>query len=182
MKKPVFYLILILSLSFLTGCTPSVHHDDPFYNYNDSDFPRDHLPLIKPVEATRERPSSPWRLRLLNVIYITLPKSQEQDLLHTYYYGYVEELEKFAVKDGVIVAYSAYVNDQADPFILNDFYHWFVMVPGENITKGFHTEDAFRQSIQTLGVDIEESDWQTPDEAFDTFLETGCLEWIPDCN
>lgn len=54
------------------------------------------------------------------------------------------------------------------------------MIPSENITKGFHTEDEFRQYIQTFG--IHTPAWQAPDEAFDTFLDTGgCLDWIPDC-
>jgi hypothetical protein len=53
------------------------------------------------------------------------------------------------------------------------------MVPSKNITVGFHTEDEFDQYIQTLGV--QNPEWQTPDEAFKKFAETGCLEWIPDC-
>ena len=53
------------------------------------------------------------------------------------------------------------------------------MVPTKNITKGFHTEDEFRQYIQTLG--IQDPDWQTPDAAFAKYAQTGCLDWIPDC-
>ena len=163
----------------MASCTPIIQHDDPFYNYNDADFPRDHLPLITPVEATRERPSSPWGLKLLNAIYIDLPKSHEEDVLEVYTYYRIEELEIFAVKNGVIMAYSAYVNEDADAYIQDNFFHWFVMVPADETTKGFHTEDEFLEYIQTLGV--EDPDWQTPDEAFDMFWETGCLAWIPDC-
>jgi len=186
MNKTVFYLILLLSLSYVTSCAPPaqptdlpIQHADPFYNINDNDYPLLHLPLIKPIEAIHQDGSSPWDLELLNILWIKLPKSQEQEV--TAYYGYnpVKELEKFAVKDGVIMAYSAYVDQQADPYIRNDFYHWFVMVPSKNITKGFHIEDEFRQYIQSLGV--QDPDWQTPDEAYKQFSRTGCLKWIPDC-
>ena len=171
----LFRLMILLSISYMTSCTTLVHHADPFYNYNDRDFPRDHLPLIDPIEATRERPSSPWSLELLNVLWISVPNSQVE-----YPYDLVKELEKFAVKDGVIMAYSSYVNMQADAYILKNYYHWFVMVPSKNVTEGFHTENEFRQYVQTFG--IQDPDWQTPDEAFHKFLQTGgCLDWIPDC-
>jgi len=180
MKKSLYQLVIIISIILLAGCTPLVKHTDPFYDYNDSDFPRDHLPLINPVEATRERPSNPWRLVLLNSLYIDLPKIHEQDILQVYTYYSVEELEKFAIKDGVIMAYSLYDDLDADPYVLNDYYHWFVMVPSKDMTEGFHTEEEFTQYIGTLG--IQDPVWQTPDDAFDRFLETGgCMDWIPDC-
>jgi hypothetical protein len=180
MKKTFFHLMILLSISFLTSCAPLVRHADPFYDLNGSDYPRGHIPLINPVQATRDIYSSSWNLKLLNGLHIDLPKSQEQEVVEVYGYYRIEELEKFAVKDGVVMAYSAYVDQQADAYIQNDFYHWFVMVPSQNITKGFHTEDAFRQYIQTLG--IQDPDWQMPDEAHNKFLDTGgCLDWIPDC-
>jgi hypothetical protein len=54
-----------------------------------------------------------------------------------------------------------------------------VSVPDKNIAKGFHTKDEFDQYIQTFG--IRNPDWQTPDEAYKKFAQTGCLDWIPDC-
>lgn len=138
-KPTIFYLMVFLTIGCLMGCKPLVQHDDPFYNYNDSDFPRDHLPLINPVEATRERLSAPWGMKLLTGLHVDLPRSEEQGVVEVYIYYRIEELDKFAVKDGVIVAYSPYVDDQAAPFIRDDFYHWFVMVPDDNITKGFHS-------------------------------------------
>jgi hypothetical protein len=179
MKNKFLRFMIFLSVCFLMSCTSTVHHSDPFYNVNESDFPRDHLPIINPVEATRERPSDPWNLHLFNALYVDLPKKQEQDVLEVYMYIYVEELEKFAVKAGVIMAYSPYVDRQAAPYVQDNYYHWYVMVPSEEITKGFHTEDEFQEYIETLG--IQYPDWLTPDEAFDTFLDTGCLDWYPDC-
>jgi hypothetical protein len=179
MKKTTLFIILLLCLNYLTSCSPKVSHSDPFYNYTDNDFPLDHLPVIKPVEVTRMGSSSPWRLHLLNALYIDLPTTQEQTVLRTYGYTHVEELEKFAVQAGVIMAYSAYVDQQADPYILSNYFHWFVMVPSEDITKGFHTEAEFTEYIETIG--IQNPVWHTPDEAFEQFRHTGCLEWIPDC-
>jgi hypothetical protein len=175
MNKAAFCLVILLSISYLTSCTPLVHHSDRFYNYNDSDFPRNHFPLIDPVEATRERSSSPWELGLGNTIWIRIPNSNNA------YYGYsgVAELEKFAVKEDVIMAYSSYVDKQADAYIQNNYYHWFVAIPDKNITEGFHTEDEFDHYIQTLG--IQNPEWQIPDEAYKKFAQTGCLDWIPDC-
>ena len=174
MKKIVFSLIILLSTTFWTSCTPIVQHPDPFYNYDD--FSHNRIPLIKPIEANRLNSSSPWSIELHPALWIVdYPNSQG---IH-YGYGRVEELEKFAVKDGVIMAYSSYVDKEANAYIQDNYYHWFVTVPDKKITKGFRTEDEFQEYIQTLGV--QDPDWQTPDEAFKQFRQTGCLEWIPDC-
>jgi hypothetical protein len=174
MKNLFFYLMILLSISLLTSCTPLVHHADPFYNVND-DFSMNRIPLINPIEANRLSSSFPWDIELHPGMWVDFPKSQGL----YYLYGHVHELEKFAVKNGVIMAYSSYIDKDADAYIQNNYYHWFVIVPNKEITKGFHTENEFREYIQTLGV--EDSDWQTPDEAFEQFRRTGCLEWIPDC-
>jgi hypothetical protein len=182
MKNTVFYLVLFLSLSYLTSCAspaqptnPPVQHADPFYNINDDDYPLLHLPLIKPVEAKRQDGRTPWRVFLPYGIFVSVPTRQDN-----FFYAYnIEELEKFAVSNGVIMAYSAYVDKQADAYIQDNYYHWFVLIPDKEIAEGFHTEDEFREYIQTLG--IQDPDWQTPDEAYEQFTQTGCLDWIPDC-
>ena len=181
MKNTVFYLVLFLSLSYVTSCAPPaqptnppVQHADPFYNFNDDDYPLIHLPLIKPFKAERlDDASSLWSVFSIYGPYVSVPNSQE-----VYMYG-IQELEKFAVQNGVIMAYSAYVNKEAVAYIQENYYHWFVLIPGKKIAEGFHTEDEFNQYIQTLG--IQEPDWQTPDEAYERFEQTGCLDWIPDC-
>jgi hypothetical protein len=175
MKRLTRYLPVVLAAIYLCSCTPLVHHADPFYDFNDNDFPRDYLPVIDPIEATQGRSSSPWELGLYNHILVQIPNSD-----NAYYaYSLVDELDKFAMKNGVIMAYSSYVDTQADAYIQNNFYHWFVIIPDKNITKGFHTENEFDQYIQTLG--IQNPEWQTPDAAFDKFAQTGCLDWMPDC-
>jgi len=190
MKRKIFYFVILFNIGLLGICffsiyfrprgVPLVQHSDPFYNFNDSDFLRNHLPLINPIEATRERSDAPWSLSLLDNISIELPKSQEQEVLRIYSYFYVEELEKFAVEDGVVLAYSPYIDKQAEPYIQDNYYHWFVMVISDDVTAGFHTEDEFRQYIQTIS--IQEPNWQNPDEAFVNYVDSGgCLDWIPDC-
>lgn len=182
MEKAVIYLILLLSFSYVTSCAPPsqltnlpVQHADQFYNINDNDYPLLHLPLIKPIEVNRQVGSSPWRLYSPYVPQVHLPDSQDNS-----YYAYnIEELEKFAVSNGVIMAYSAYVEEKAAPYIRSNYYHWFVIIPEKKIAEGFHTEYEFLQYIQTLG--IQGPDWQTPDEAYKQFKRIGCLEWIPQC-
>jgi hypothetical protein len=133
------------------------------------------IPLINPIEVNRLNSSSPWDLELQPGMWVDFPQSQGL----YYLYGHVHELKKFAVENGVIMAYSTYVDSKAAAYIQDNYYHWFVNVPDKKITKGFHTEDKFQEYIQTLGV--QDPDWQLPDKAFEQFRRTGCLEWIPDC-
>lgn len=177
MKKIAFYLMLFLNISYLTSCTSPVHHADPFYNVNHDDYPLIHLPLINPVEANREVGESPWRVFLPPYSpYVSITKEQG---LFIYDYD-IEELEKFAIENGVIMAYSAYIDTEADAYIQDNYYHWFVIIPDQEIAEGFHTEAEFLEYIQSLG--IQDPDWQTPDEAYKQFSKTGCLEWFPDCD
>ena len=175
MKKTAFYLIFFLSISYLTSCASPVQHADPFYNVGDS-FSLRRIPLIKPIEATYLNSSSPWRIIIDHGIWVSVPNRQDN-----YWFNYdVFELEKFAVKSDVVMAYSAYVNKEVDAYIQDNYYHWFVIIPDQEIAEGFHTEDEFREFIQTLG--IQGVDWLTPDEAYKQFKQTGCLEWFPDCD
>lgn len=178
MKRTHLSATIFICVCCLMSCTQLVHHSDPFYNYGygDPDFPGTHFPLIKPYEVERWDTHSPWRVDLMpDSPHVYIPSSNQY-----YPYTYIEELEKFAVNNGVIMAYSAYVDKQADPYIQNNFYHWFVIVPNKKGgASGFHTEDEFNQYIQTL--DIQNPDWQTPDAAYKKFVQTGCLDWIPDC-
>lgn len=180
MKKVFFHLMVFLSISFLTGCIPRVNHANPFYDVNDNDFPLIHLPLIEPIEATQARSSSPWTLGPIYGLNIAIPKTHEEEIQKIYSYNGVMELEKFAVQDGVIMAYSASIDQEAYAYIRNNYYHWFVIVPSKEIAKGFHTEDEFRQYIQTIG--IQDPVWWKPNDAYHKYsLSGGCMDWITDC-
>ncbi len=172
--------MVLLSLSCILGYSPPERYADPFYNFNDDGFDSSlYLPLIKPIDAvsltTSEAGESLWVVFLARGTWVSVPNSQN-NLAH---YDTIEELEKFAVKNGVLMAYSAYIDKEADAYIQENYYHWFVLIPDKKIAEGFRTEDEFNQYIQTLG--IQDPNWQTPNEAFDKFKETGCLDWIPDC-
>ncbi len=167
--------IILLILGFLTSCMPHIKHTDPFYYINDGFDPR-RIPLIKPLEVNLLPSSRSWDIFLQPSMYIDYPNRQGD----YYFYGHIYEVEKIAVINGIIMAYSSYVDEEADSYIQDNYYHWFVLIPDQEITKGFHTEDEFTEYIQTLGVD--ELDWQTPDKVYKQFKKTGCLDWIPDCN
>lgn len=183
MKKSTICLKVFFSLIYMTSCSLPVErsslplqHTDPFYNVNDDDYPLIHLPLIKPIEANRQDGRTPWGLLTPYGLFVSVPTRQDN-----FFYVYnVKELERISVRNDVIMAYSTYVDKEADAYIQDNYYHWFVLIPSKNIIEGFHTEDKFNEYIQTLG--IQSPDWQTPDEAYKVFSETGCLEWIPDCS
>ena len=184
MKKNNYFLILLLiGIGCISGCVPfiqntnsHVHHADPFYNIDDidNDYPLLHLPLIKPIEANRIDGKTPWRIFINYGLFVSIPNSQKD-------YSYnIEEMEKFSVKNNIIMAYSPYINQKADVYIQNNFYHWFVIIPASETVKGFHSEDEFNDYIQWL--DIKDPIWNSPDEAYEIFSQTGCLKWIQDCN
>ena len=169
----IFFLLPLLSLCCLASHLGRVKHADPFYNYDDFSMIR--IPLIDPIEVNRLNSSSPWNISLHPSMWVDFPNDQGR----YYLYGHIHGPEKFAVNDGVIMAYSGYIDEEADVYIQENFYHWFVIIPDKEITMGFHTEDEFLKYLQILS--IEDIDWQTPDEAFKQFRKTGCLEWFPDC-
>jgi hypothetical protein len=181
-KKTFFYLMILFGLVSMAGCAsraqptnPPVQHADPFYNINPNDYPLIYLPLIKPIEAEREDGRSPWMVFSPNGPWVQLPNRQDNSV---YFYA-IGELEKFAVENGAILAYSSYIDNNADSYIQDNYYHWFVLIPDKKIAEGFQTEAGFLQYIQTLG--IQSPAWTMPDDAYDTYKKTGCLDWLPDC-
>ena len=176
MQKTAFYLMLFLSISYLTSCTSRVQHADPFYNFTDDyGWTIKHIPLIEPIEVTGVLGEYPWAVSIDYGLWVSIPNDQG---LVFYAYG-IDELEKFAVENDVILAYSEYVDVDADAYIRDNYFHWFVLVPDQEFAEGFHTEAEFLAYIQTL--DIQDPNWQTPDEAYQQFKRTGCLAWFPDC-
>ena len=175
MKKNSKILIFLLTLCFLVSCMPQNKHTDSFYDINDGLTPK-RIPLIKPIDMNISFSSDTWDLDLKPSMWRDYPDSQGL----YYLYGYVHDVDKFTVINGIIMAYSMFVDTDADAYIQDNFYHWFVLIPEKEITTGFHTEDEFTKYIQSLGAD--EPEWQTPDNAYKQFKKTGCLEWIPDCD
>jgi hypothetical protein len=176
MKKIAFFFLFFISICSLTNCSSRVKHADPFYNV-EQPFSIPRIPLIEPTEVEYLESFYHWRIFIDYDISVRVPTRPGNVF---YIYDGVNELEKFAVENGVIMAYSAYVDTEADAYIQDNFYHWFVLIPDQEIAEGFQTEAEFREYIQSLG--IQDPDWRTPDEARKQFLRTGCLEWFPDCD
>ena len=174
MKKTSRYTFIILISIYLTSCASRVHHADDFYN-DDGNFPYVRFPLIKPYFVDSRE--SPWILYLQGYFLIDNGASA---------YGYdMRNVKKISVESRIIMAYSPYIDEQAFdnapviPSNREDYCPWFVIIPDKKIEAGFQNESAFLEYIQTLG--IQNPDWQTPDDLYNQFEQTGCLSWIPDC-
>jgi hypothetical protein len=98
----------------------------------------------------------------------------------TYYYSNLHDIRKLAVEKGIIMLYTPYVERNIDTSIGQKIYHWFVIMPTSNIEEGFENESAFLDYIQQF--EIQEPNWLDPSKTYEQFFQTGCLDWIPDCN
>lgn len=183
MKKAILCLWIILITIYLASCQTVVKHSDPFYNDDGGDrFPYTQFPLIKPYYVYTMDVGSPWIIELIGInggLRIELQNMGLPDNAAYVYYYDVVDVRKISVQDGIIMAYSPYVDDEAPQSIQDNYYQWFVVIPDREITMGFHEEDAFQEYIQTLG--IQKPDWQKPFDASRQFSSTGCLDWLPDC-
>ena len=171
MKKLHWHSIIILVLFYVSGCSPRIHHNDSFYNYS-GDFDYLRFPLIKPYYMDFMDDDYDWGLGL----YGFEAPSPNDNWTYSVIYG----ISKLSVVDGVIMAYSPYVSNRADENIRENFLHWFVIVPDERIEIGFETEGEFLDYIHRLG--LQQPEWLNPFDVFKEFEQTGCLEWMPDCD
>lgn len=170
LKHPRFrYEILFLIVVLLSGCRPSFQwHEDPFYkDVGKSDSLR--FPLIMPYYVTYLDKEYSWQMPLL-----ADPPSES-----TYYYFNLHDIRKLSVENGVIIVYTPYIEHNIDQSLGQKIFHWFVIVPGSNIEAGFEDEDTFLDYIKQF--DIYQPIWLNPDEVYEQFFQTGCLDWIPGC-
>ena len=99
---------------------------------------------------------------------------------YAYSYGYnMTDVRKLSVESRIIMAYSPYIdgaldNTQVIPSNREDYYPWFAIIPDKKIEAGFQNESAFLNYIHNLGV--QQPDWQTPDDIYSQFEQTGCLK------
>jgi hypothetical protein len=141
---------------------------DPFYsNYSDWDAIR--FPLIKPYEAVKANEEVGWT--------INLPISPYENGIPNYLNIYHPEM--VSVKNNVIMVYTTY--QPIDILTLGDkVLYWFVLLPDEKKETGFDNESEFLSYIKKYGVD--KPSWQSIDSVYEQFYETGCLDWMLDCN
>jgi len=164
-------MIMLIMLN-MSSCNSRVQHEDKFYN-DPGEFTYSRFPLVKPYEVDRMDGESPWVMMLFVGLWAPPPND-------TYLYGNVKDVRKLSFKNGVILAYSPYIDQQADESIKEHYFHWFVVVPDKSIEVGFENESAFLEYIQQYG--IQQPDWVQPNEIYKEFVRTGCLVWIPDCD
>jgi hypothetical protein len=168
-KKFSFTFVFFVGiLALITACSTVTRHysDDPFYSsVGDWDVVR--FPLMKPYEVVSVD-GNKWGVDLHAL------KSAKG----IYWYLDIREVQKIAVTNGVILAYTQYKPD-ANEMLDQKVLYWFVIIPDEKIETGFDIEDDFLKYIQEYG--INEPVWEDPNTLFQRFQETGCLEWIPGC-
>ena len=143
-------------------------HEDDFYNDTGA-YPSSRIPLIKPYDLYSKE-GEPWGLSLHESLWS--PDS-------IFLYNGVRDVRKLSIKDGVIMVYSPHVNEKIEQSMRASFFHWFVVIPDKNIEMGFNNEKVFLEYIEQFH--IQKPNWCTPDDIFDEYIETECLEWIPDC-
>jgi hypothetical protein len=145
---------------------------DSFYSiYDEGFFGKIRFPLIKPYEVTKATEESGWVFEL-----ITESTDPDSNIAG---YHQLRHIEKVALKNGVIMAYTPYII----PYMAGSrdkLLHWFVIIPDKKIETGFETEEDFLAYVKDYGID--KPDWMDTKSAFDQFRKTGCLDWIPDCH
>jgi hypothetical protein len=154
-----FYIATFGLLLF--GCSLSQKGSrDPFYQ-GDGGFDYGRFPLIKPYDA--KSVEEIWSINLLADASVT-------DI----HYSSIRDIRKIAVENQVIMIYAPSMST-LDELKLT----WFVIVPDQNIEKGFSSESDFLKYLQRFN--IMDPTWFEPTSVFQLFEETRCLEWIPDC-
>ncbi len=174
-KKALFILAGIIILIWICQCLLSEgyryqSHEDEFYN-DIGAYPSSRLPLIKPYELYSKE-GEPWSLDLFTGLWSPPPDD-------TFLYSSVRDVRKISVENGLIMVYSPHVHEQVEQNTRKYFFHWFVVIPDKEIEIGFNNEDEFLKYIQQFG--IQELDWREPNDIYDEYVETECLDWIPDC-
>lgn len=145
-------------------------HEDEFYNDMGA-YPSSRIPLIKPYELYSKE-GEPWELDLHPGLWSPPPADNIG-------YGNVPDVKKLSIENDIIMAYSPYVDEQVEESLKEYYFHWFVVVPDKKIEMGFNNEEAFLEYIEQFH--IQKPNWRTSDDIFDEYIETECLDWIPDC-
>lgn len=143
----------------------------PFYKKIGS-WDGDYVSLIQPYKAisSSEDPTS-WRIDLHVGI------SETKGL----YYFQITDVAKIAVENNIIMVYTPASRPltSREKSIGLKVLHWFVIIPDQKLETSFETEDGLLAYIHTLG--IEKPAWVEPGVAYQQFIKTRCLDWMPNC-
>ena len=179
MQKNIRVCILIFLAIILCGCAVNdSSQQDAFYSDGGDPWGGQmKFPLIKPYFAIHNEilQSDSSNVEKRWDIWLQKPPS-ERDF---YYYTTIYDVQKIAVKDGVILVYSSYEREVQEEYG-QEILYWFVIIPDESIEMGFNQIKDFLEYIQQW--DIQEPIWQNPDDIMLEFNQTQCLDWIPGCD
>jgi hypothetical protein len=163
--------LVALSVFTVSGCDIFVQkHSDPFYN-DVGTWDSLNLPLINPYYLIIINKEYGWRMPL---------KGNFPYEFNDYLILEIQNINKVAVDKGIIMVYTPHAPN-VDESLGQKSLYWFVAIPHEgNSEIGFETESDFLDYIQILG--INNPQWVEPGVAYDKFFQTGCFDWIPDCD
>ncbi len=172
-NRPLILLIilLVIMLSGYYFSARSTNKDkDPFYKQGSGwDYLR--FPLVKPYYAIKIENNNGWAISLQNEL--PLKKDTFSQEIHN--------VRKIAIENNVIMIYSlddsTFSDGNPDEKII---FHWFVLIPSEHIEIGFEKEADFSNFIRPYRINT--VPWLEPLSVLQTFDQTGCLDWIPECN
>lgn len=165
--KNIRLSLLIMAVLFLGFSINACTFKKTFYQRGSGwDYLR--FPLLEPYYAIKIPDQGGWGIPL----YI---ESSKRNFLHL---GDIKDVTKIAVENGTILVYSSY----SKPIDIGGGQlkelHWFILIPDQT-ELGFETEDEFNISLLQYG--IEQPLWQEPIFILQTFDQTRCLDWIPEC-
>ncbi len=170
-------MLLFLAVSLLVCCIlPFGYFLYDYYGnksfYQESsrwDYLR--FPLLEPYYAININDEYGWSIPVMKVDVSDRNFLSLVDILN---------VEKIAVVDGVILAYSSYSKTilLTGKSRVEKELHWFILIPGQ-AELGFETEGDFLMHVRQQG--IERIRWQEPDVILEQFDQTRCLEWITGC-
>jgi len=161
-KSCIMILIVLAGCAFFRYPNP-----DPFY-VSTGTWDSARFPLIKPYDAVYGNERYGW--------VINLPSVPGEPAL----YGSVSRVEKISVVNDAILIYTPDKPGFSEALLEQlPIYYWYAIVPESKIQRGFRNENDFLEYAKQLG--ITDITWENPQEFFDRFKETGCLDWIPGC-
>lgn len=147
---------------------------EEFFYEDTGDWDAMRLPLVYPYEILKLDQKLEINQKLGWSMKLYVPP-EEKDL----HYYTIHDVQGVSVENRIIMIYSSY-SGGVDPWSGQKILYWFILVPDERIEKGFETKTEFLSFVKKYGID--QPNWMSPDMAYNRFVSTGCLEWIPGCN
>jgi hypothetical protein len=166
MKSLRLYFLLMAIL--VLGCSLNACSTKKSFYQKGSGWDYLRFPLLEPYYAIKITDQYGW----------TIPLDVGPSKRNFRYYPDILDVTKIAVENGTIMVYSQYSKLIEVSGGQEKELHWFILIPNQ-IESGFETEEEFLNSLQQYG--IVKPGWQEPLSILQTYDQTWCLEWIPNC-